>query len=172
MHFKCIKTTSRADILMRSTIRVSRRLMCFFSVSTLRRCSLTAKTTQLVWYLFLFAPSYHERCVTINMNKWNKPKLQMFKKRLQSFCFTFPTILEQINPGNIMLHKNHFHWFSCRMQLNQFKNEHALLLILNLKPFLRCRNEFFSINTSWNYSSDNLFTSMNEKVHFLTLYLQ
>ena len=48
MHFKCIKTTSRADILMRSTIRVSRRLMCFFSVSTLRRCSLAAKTTQLV----------------------------------------------------------------------------------------------------------------------------
>ena len=158
---------------MRSTIRVSRRrLMCFFSVSTLRRCSLTAKTTQLVWYLFLFAPSCHERCVTINMNKWKKPKLQMFKKRLQSYCFTFPTILEQINPGNIVVHKNHFHWFLCRMQLNQFKNEHALLLILNLKLFLRCRNEFFSINTSWNQSSDNLFTSMNEKVHFLTLYLQ
>ena len=151
----------------------SRRLTLFFSVSTLRRCSLTGKTTQLVWYLFLFAPSCHERCVTINMNWWNKSKLQMFKKdSFQSFCFTFPTIQEQMNPGNMVVHKNHFHWFPCGMQLNQFKDKHALLLIVNLKLFLRCQNEFFSINTSWNQGSDNLFTSITEKVHFLTLYLR
>ena len=33
----------------------------------------------------------HERCVTINMNRWNKPKLQMFKKRL------FPKLLFYIS---------------------------------------------------------------------------
>ena len=151
----------------------SRRLTLFFSVSTPWRCSLTRKTTQLVWYLFLFAP-----CVTKDVwrSTWtggtNRNYRCSKKDSFQSFCFTFPTIQEQMNPGNIVVQKNHFHWFPCGMQLNQFKDKHALLLIVNLKLFLRCRNEFFSINTSWNQSSDNLFTSITEKVHFLTLYLR
>ena len=144
----------------------SRRLTLFFSVSTLRRCSLTGKTTQLVWYLFLFAPSCHERCVTINMKWWNKSKLQMFKKRL------FPKLLFYISHYSGTNESREHGGTYESFPLNQFKDKHALLLIVNLKLFLRCRNEFFSINTSWNQSSDNLFTSITEKVNFLTLYLR
>ena len=73
------------------------------------------------------------------------------KDSFQSFCFTFPTIQEQMNPGNIIVHTNHFHWFPRGMQLNQFKTKDEPLLTLNLKLFFKMSKRiFFFINTSWN----------------------
>ena len=76
---------------MRSTIRVFQKTYAFlFRFNALALYSYRENhSTGLI--PVLVGAVCHKRCVTINMNRWNKPKLQMFKKRL------FPKLLFYIS---------------------------------------------------------------------------
>ena len=145
MHFKCIKNFLKGGYLDAfDNSRFPEDLR--FSFPFQRFGAVVLQGKPLNWF---DTCSCLRRRVTKDVwrSTWNDGTNRNYrcskKDSFQSFCFTFPTIQEQMNPGNIIVHTNHFHWFPRGMQLNQFKTKDEPLLTLNLKLFLRCRNEFF-----------------------------